>query len=195
MSKTRRWITLFLALIALILTGWNLADNVGSNRSDSPYVLQDNEPTYISDQVQTVVYNPQGGLNYKLIATQVEHFSSDELSWFTQPAMITYDEQKIPTWSIRADKAKLTKNRMLYLYGHVELHALTQDSQLRRMQTDNAQINLITQDVTSSDRVTLTGINFSATGMKMRGNLRNKTAELIEKVQTSYDIQNAQKQP
>ncbi|MDU3078002.1 MAG: LPS export ABC transporter periplasmic protein LptC, partial [Mixta calida] len=32
------------------------------------------------------------------------------------------------------------------------------------------------------------------TGMKMRGNLRTKTAELIEKVKTNYEI-NAQQQP
>jgi len=30
--------------------------------------------------------------------------------------------------------------------------------------------------------------------MKMRGNLRTKNAELIEKVKTSYEIQNEQKQ-
>jgi lipopolysaccharide export system protein LptC len=38
---------------------------------------------------------------------------------------------------------------MLYLYGHVEVNALTADSQLRKITTDNAQINLVTQDVTS----------------------------------------------
>ncbi|XNM76727.1 LPS export ABC transporter periplasmic protein LptC [Escherichia coli] len=35
-----------------------------------------------------------------------------------------------PTWSVKADKAKLTNDRMLYLYGHVEVNALVPDSQL-----------------------------------------------------------------
>ncbi|WP_075182976.1 LPS export ABC transporter periplasmic protein LptC [Pantoea sp. 1.19] len=192
MSKSRRWITLLLGLVALVLIGWNLTGDGDDSRPRGP---QTGEPTYISDQAQTAVYNPEGALSYKLVAEKVEYFSDEELSWFTLPVMTTYDENKVPTWSVRADKAKLTQDRMLYLYGHVEVNALTQDAQLRRMQTDNAQVNLITQDVTSNDRVILTGTSFNATGMKMRGNLRNKTAELIEKVQTSYEIQNEQKQP
>ena len=90
---------------------------------------------------------------------------------------------------------KLTKDRMLYLYGNVEVDALSADSQLRKITTDNAQINLVTQDVTSDDMVTLYGTTFNSSGLKMRGNLRSKTAELIEKVRTSYEIQNKQTQP
>ena len=102
---------------------------------------------------------------------------------------------KVPTWSIKADKAKLTNDRMLYLYGHVEINALTEDAQLRKITTDNAQVNLITQDVSSDDLVTLYGTTFNSSGLKMRGNLRSKNAELIEKVRTSYEIQNKQTQP
>ena len=115
------------------------------------------------------------------------------MTWFDNPVMTTYDENKVPTWSVRGDKAKLTNDRMLYLYGHVEVNSLTKDTQLERIKTDNAQINLTTQDVTSDDQVTLYGRSFNSTGMKMRGNLRKKTAELIEKVKTSYEIQNEQK--
>ena len=84
---------------------------------------------------------------------------------------------------------------MLYLYGHVEVNALTADSQLRKIKTDNAQINLVTQDVTSHDLVTLIWHDFNSSGLRMRGNLRSKNAELIEKVRTSYEIQNKQTQP
>ena len=191
MSKSRRWITLILALIALVLIGWNL-----TNQDDtSAPVANDQAPTYTSADSNTVVYNPQGALTYKLVSDKVTYFSVDELSWFDNPVMTTYDENKVPTWSVRADKAKLTKDRMLYLYGHVELTTLTQDSQLQRIKTDNAQVNLVSQDVTSDDQVTLYGRSFNSTGMKMRGNLRTKNAELIEKVKTSYEIQNEQKQP
>ncbi|BBU80553.1 hypothetical protein EIMP300_19530 [Escherichia coli] len=43
--------------------------------------------------------------------------------------------------------------------------------------------------------VTLYGTTFNSSGLKMRGNLRSKNAELIEKVRTSYEIQNKQTQP
>ncbi|MEN5018264.1 LPS export ABC transporter periplasmic protein LptC [Erwinia sp. Eh17-17] len=190
MSKTRRWITLILALIAIVLIGWNLT---ASDDDDAAKKTDNNEPTYMSDNSHTVVYNPEGALSYKLVSDKVTYFSADAVSWFDNPVMITYDENKVPTWSVRSDKAKLTNDRMLYLYGHVEVNSLTKDSQLERIKTDNAQINLTTQDVTSDDQVTLYGRSFNSTGMKMRGNLRKKTAELIEKVKTSYEIQNEQK--
>ncbi|GHD96327.1 MULTISPECIES: LPS export ABC transporter periplasmic protein LptC [Pseudocitrobacter] len=191
MSKTRRWVIILLSLAALILIGINLA----SNDDDGQAVVNANDPTYKSEHTDTVVYSPEGALNYRLIAEHVEYFSDDAISWFTQPRLTTFDTDKVPTWSIKADKAKLTNDRMLYLYGHVEVNALTPDAQLRKITTDNAQINLVTQDVTSDDLVTLYGTTFNSSGLKMRGNLRSKNAELIEKVRTSYEIQNKQTQP
>ncbi|AGB76558.1 LPS export ABC transporter periplasmic protein LptC [Pseudocitrobacter corydidari] len=191
MSKTRRWVIILLSLAALILIGINLA----SNDDDGQAVVNANDPTYKSEHTDTVVYSPEGALNYRLIAEHVEYFSDEAVSWFTQPRLTTFDTEKVPTWSIKADKAKLTNDRMLYLYGHVEVNALTPDAQLRKITTDNAQINLVTQDVTSDDLVTLYGTTFNSSGLKMRGNLRSKNAELIEKVRTSYEIQNKQTQP
>lgn len=191
MSKTRRWVIILLSLVALILIGLNLADR----DTAVPPTVNNNEPTYKSEHSTTVVYDPQGALNYRLVAQHVEYFSETAISWFTNPVMTQYDENKVATWSLRADRAKLTNDRMLYLYGNVVLTALTPDSQLRKITTDNAQVNLITQDVASDDLVTLYGTSFNSSGLKMRGNLRSKNAELIEKVRTSYEIQNKQTQP
>ena len=191
MSKTRRWVIILLSLVALILIGLNLAGTDDTIQQE----IGPDDPTYTSEHTDTVVYSPEGALNYRLIAEHVAYFSAQEVSWFTRPVMTTFDTNKVPTWSIKADKAKLTKDRMLYLYGNVEVDALSADSQLRKITTDNAQINLVTQDVTSDDMVTLYGTTFNSSGLKMRGNLRSKTAELIEKVRTSYEIQNKQTQP
>lgn len=191
MSKTRRWVIILLSLIALVLIGLNLA---GRDSAMAPTV-NNNEPTYKSEHSTSFVYNPEGALNYRLVAQQAEYFSDTAISWFTNPVMTQYDENAVATWSLRADRAKLTNDRMLYLYGNVVLTALTPDSQLRKITTENAQVNLITQDVASDDLVTLYGNSFNSSGMKMRGNLRSKNAELIEKVRTSYEIQNKQTKP
>ena len=191
MSKTRRWVIILLSLVALVLIGLNLADKEDSG----PVTTNAGDPTYKSEHTDTVVYSPEGALSYRLIAEHVEYFSDQSLSWFTRPVLTTFDAAKVPTWSIKADKAKLTNDRMLYLYGHVEINALTEDAQLRKITTDNAQVNLITQDVSSDDLVTLYGTTFNSSGLRMRGNLRSKNAELIEKVRTSYEIQNKQTQP
>ncbi|KFK95320.1 MULTISPECIES: LPS export ABC transporter periplasmic protein LptC [unclassified Serratia (in: enterobacteria)] len=192
MSKTKLWVTLMLAVIALALIGWNLADFSGD---DNPVPLNQQDPTYQSQHTVTVVYSPTGKLNYKLVAEEVQYFTAEELSWFTKPVMTLFDQNAVAIWSVRADRAKLTKDRMLYLYGHVEVNSLTTTSQLEKIKTDNAWVNLVTQDISSDDEVTLFGTNFTSNGMKMRGNLRDKTAELIDKVKTNYEIQNQKTTP
>ncbi|WJY14715.1 LPS export ABC transporter periplasmic protein LptC [Pectobacteriaceae bacterium CE90] len=185
MSKTKGWLTILLALIALILIGLNLTTN---KTTSNPVVTTSDAPDYTTKETVTVVYDPAGKLNYKLVASEAEFFNTDQVSWFTQPVATLFNEQGVATWSVRSDRAKLTKDKMLYLYGHVEVNSLTAESQLKRIKTDNAQINLITQDVSSDDEVTLYGTSFTSNGLRMRGNLRDKTAELIEKVKTFYEI-------
>lgn len=192
MSNSKFWITLVLLVIAVTLIGWNMAD---FNDNGSSVAINNQDPTYQSQHTVTIVYSPTGKLNYQLVAEQVKYYTADELSWFTRPVMTLFDENAVATWSVRADRAKLTKERMLYLYGHVEVNSLTSTSQLEKIKTDNAQINLITLDVSSDNEVTLIGTNFTSNGMKMRGNLRDKTAELIDKVKTNYEIQNQKPTP
>ncbi|AFJ45506.1 LPS export ABC transporter periplasmic protein LptC [Shimwellia blattae] len=191
MSNTRRWVIILLTLLVLVLIGVNLADR----DETGPVTTNTDEPTYKSGYSSTLVYSPEGALTYRLVSRTTGYYTAESVSWFTDPVVTSYDAQQVATWSIKADRAKLTNDRMLYLYGHVEVNALTPDSQLRKITTDNAQINLITQDVTSDDLVTLYGTTFNSSGLKMRGNLRSKTAQLIEKVRTSYEIQDKQTQP
>jgi len=189
MNKTKLWITLFLGLLVLVLIGWTISDTPDA-APDAAVNTQD--PTYQSQHTVTVVYDPTGKLNYKLVSEEVKYYTTDLLTWFTNPVVTMYDPQtSVATWTIRSDRAKLTNDKMLYLYGHVQVDSLTPTtSQLQRIKTDNAQVNLVTQDVASDDEVYIYGTGFTSNGMKMRGNLRNKTAQLIEKVNTNYEIQN-----
>ncbi|PHM71383.1 LPS export ABC transporter periplasmic protein LptC [Xenorhabdus kozodoii] len=197
MSKIQSWLTAVLALIALALIGWNLS---GINDDASSAIVEDGYPNYQTQEAITFVYDPEGKLTYKLVADDVKNFTETKLTWFTRPVLTTFDPNGTPgtpiaTWTVRANKAKLTKDKMLYLYGDVQVDSLNDASQLQRITTDNAIVNLTTQDVTSDDRVTLIGVGLKSVGMKMRGNLRNKTAELIEKVTTQYEIPHEQPNP
>jgi lipopolysaccharide export system protein LptC len=186
MSKTRKWITIALAIVVLILIGWNITT---PTTTSSDKTANDQGPTYTSETSKTVVYNPQGSLAYRLVSDQVQYYDGQQLTWFTKPVLTTYDDSKHATWVLSADKAKLTQDKKLFLYGHVVIQSQVTDSRLQRLTTDAAQVNLVTQDVTSDDLVNLHGIGFESNGMKLRGNLRAKTAELLEKVNTSYEIQ------
>ncbi|MCR3755635.1 MAG: lipopolysaccharide transport system protein LptC [Sodalis sp. Psp] len=194
MSKTSSWITVtvLLGLLVLVLIGWSLVD---TNNTPVQSLVNIGEPTYQSECTTTVVHNAAGWVNYKFVANHVDHFAEDQITWFTLPVITMFDRNKVPTWMIRTDQAKLTQNKILYLYGQVQVDSLTDASKIKCITTDNAVVNLVTQDVFSDDEVTLYGSGFNSSGMKMRGNLCNKTAELIEKVKTSYEIQNLQYTP
>ncbi|CUX97020.1 LPS export ABC transporter periplasmic protein LptC [Candidatus Hoaglandella endobia] len=191
MSKTTRWITVLLGFVLLrlitMLIRWNVADT--DNYSAQPTVNL-GEPTYQSEFTTTVVYNSSGGIHYKLVADHVNHFAKQQLTWFIRPVATTFDENNMPTWQVKADKAKIIEDKILYLSGHVQVDSLTDASQLKYIKTDQAVVNLITQDVFSNEKVTLYGTSCNSTGMKLRSNLRSKTAELIEQVETFYEIQN-----
>ncbi|MGK2946247.1 MAG: LPS export ABC transporter periplasmic protein LptC [Candidatus Malihini olakiniferum] len=187
MKKTKPWLAILLALIVLALIGWNTTNQDHTLQAET----HDNAvSTYTSDETTTRVYNLKGDLNYRLVAQKVEYFNVEQLTWLTAPVATLFNEQGIATWSLKADNAKLAKDKILFLYGHVKVKSLTNNSQqLRQIKTDNAQVNLVTQDIASDDEVTLYGVSFLSKGIKMRGNLRNQTIELIKKVKTFYEIQ------
>lgn len=155
-----------------------------------PQRVNDQAVTHQSTQIVTIVYDSVGRLSYKLMASDVKYYAIAQWSWFTQPVMIFFDENIQACWLVRADHARLTKNRILYLLGHVTVDKLNSTLRLEKITTDNACIDLLTMDVSSEAEVTFYGINFISNGMKMHGNLRSKTTELTDKVKTTYDMHN-----
>jgi lipopolysaccharide export system protein LptC len=185
MSKSRRVLILLLSLTTLVLIGWNLAE------PDAPIreARESSSPTYQSKETETTIYDPTGSLQYKLVADDVKHYADDTTTWFSQPVTTLFNKDATPTWLIRADSAKLTSEKILYLQGRVKLESLLSETQLKTIETESASIDLTSQDIASDGMVYITGVGFISNGMKMRGNLRNKHAELIEKVKTTYEIQ------
>ncbi|MGP1958475.1 MAG: LPS export ABC transporter periplasmic protein LptC [Arsenophonus sp. NC-CH8-MAG3] len=189
MSKLKFWLNIILILIVLVLIGWNLAD---FNQAKAPIILDCSQPNYQTRYAITHVYDPIGKLTYKLITDETHHFSSNKISWLINPVLTTYNTNNVPTWAVRANKAKLTNDNMLYLYGNVQINSLNPTSYLQEIFTENAIVNLTTQDVSSDDKVTVIGIGLRSVGMKMRSNMIMHTAELIEDVKTYYEIPNKQ---
>ncbi|MGP1947669.1 MAG: LPS export ABC transporter periplasmic protein LptC [Arsenophonus sp. NC-PG7-MAG3] len=187
MIKLKFWLNIILILIALVLVGRKLAD---FNQAKTPVILNNSQPNYQTRNAITHVYDPIGKLTYKLITDETHHFSTNKISWFINPVLTTYNINSIPTWAIRANKAKLTNNNILYLYGNVQINSLNPSSDLQQILTENAIVNLTTQDVSSDDKVMVIGIGLCSVSMKMRGNMITHTAELIENVKTYYEISN-----
>lgn len=187
-----RW-TVVLSVIALSLLAWFYT----LNRSDedlSGLIKKDEQPEYVGVNMQTLVYSPTGQKQYHATAKQVEYFQDNGQTHFTLPELLLFEitSEKIQqkqSWKLRADKAVLTKENILYLSGNVVAQSLFAESKLQRVATEQATVNLKTQDITSDQAVKINGLNFTSTGLKLVGNLQQQTATLKEQVKTYYEIQ------
>ncbi|MGP1939419.1 MAG: LPS export ABC transporter periplasmic protein LptC [Arsenophonus sp. ET-DL9-MAG3] len=194
MKKVKFYINIILILIVLVLIGINLA-NFNQSKTLAIIDVNDNQPNFKIGKAITHIYTPTGKLIYKLIMDEMHRFSKNKTSLFINPILMTYETEDVPTWVIRANKAKLMNDNMLYLYGNVQVNSLNSSSNLRQILTENAIINLITKDVSSNSKVTIIGIGLRSVGMKMYGNMKTYTAELIKDVKTYYEVKNNQAPP
>jgi lipopolysaccharide export system protein LptC len=184
MSKTQKSFTILLSIVALVLIGLTQTDNNRNEQMAIEYNTE--EPTYQSQHMVTLAYEPTGMLGYRLVAEEVKHYAELKDTWFTKPLVTVFNKNTDPGWTIKADQAKLTNSRQLYLYGHIEVNNLEENPQIKQIITDSAHIDLVTQNISSDSEVTLLGPFFSSNGLKMTGNLKEKTANLIDNVTTKY---------
>ena len=196
-----RW-NVILGLIALGSLGWFYSLN--SDKPDlSNLVKKPDSPDYIGNKMETTVFSPEGKKQYLSTADKVKHYTVDGHTEFEMPLVYLFDVStsnnteksnnsakllESQSWKLSAKKAKLTKDEMLYLEGDVVAESLEPTSRLQRIETQVAEVNLKTQDISSDTIVKINGQNFNSTGLKMIGNLRQQIATLKEQVKTYYEI-------
>ena len=196
-----RW-NVILGLIALGSLGWFYSLN--SDKPDlSNLVKKPDSPDYIGNKMETTVFSPEGKKQYLSTADKVKHYTADGHTEFEMPLVYLFDVStsnnaeksnnpakllESQSWKLSAKKAKLTKDEILYLEGDVIAESLEPTSRLQRIETQVAEVNLKTQDISSDTTVKINGQNFNSTGLKMVGNLRQQIATLKEQVKTYYEI-------
>ncbi|VFP88653.1 LPS export ABC transporter periplasmic protein LptC [Candidatus Erwinia haradaeae] len=189
MSKIKNWVITLITLIVILLI---LGALITHHNIEDIFNVSDpaNEPMHISTNLHVLLYNSQGFISYHIMAEKAQYYSDHKISYFIYPIIEIYDDKKLATWKIRANQAKLTHDNMLYLYGNILVNSLSSMTEIKQIKTNKAIVNLTTQDITSKDSVILYGRNFQSACTKIHSNLRNKTAELIGQVKTSYEIKN-----
>ncbi|MBN6070927.1 LPS export ABC transporter periplasmic protein LptC [Aggregatibacter actinomycetemcomitans] len=184
-------LNIILAVIALGLLAWFYSLNQ-EDGSLKDLIKTVDSPEYVGQKMSTTVYSPTGKKQYLATSAKVEHYTSDGHTDFQQPVVLLLDIEIQNTdkesWKLSADKARLTKDNMLYLDGNVIAQSLSAQSRLQRIETQSAVVNLTTQDISSDQMVKLNGQNFNSTGLKLTGNLQQQVATLKEQVKTYYEI-------
>ena len=186
-----RW-TVFLSVITLVLLAWYYSLNQDDQQL-ATLIKKEESPEYIGHKMSTVVYSPTGKKQYLAVSDKVEYYDYDGHTNFEQPLVYLFEienqkTQQKESWKLSADRAILTKDNMLYLKGNVIAETLLPQSKLQRIETEDAKVNLNTQDISSDNTVKINGQNFTSTGLKLTGNLQQQIANLKEQVKTYYEI-------
>ncbi|WHL25039.1 MAG: LPS export ABC transporter periplasmic protein LptC [Candidatus Blochmannia vicinus] len=150
-----------------------------------------NEETYThqGNDVVINIYHTTGQLKFKLTAHCIQHFSDQKITWFIRPDVIAFNEKNTPIWKITANQARLNHEKTLHLYGYVYMNSLVDNAYFQSIETNQAIINLITQDIIADKKVIIHGHYFHSVGMKMHANLHTQAIKLIDGTQAYYDIQ------
>jgi len=203
-----RW-NLLLGGIALVLLAWFYSLNQDDEKL-TDLIKAPESPEYIGQKMETTVFSPTGEKQYVALSDNVEHFTLDGRTEFQNPIVYVLDvkmsknsdkddtsstenaqsavKNQAESWKLTAHKATLTKDNMLSLEGDVVAQSLLAMSKLQRIETEAAVVNLKTQDITSDKMVKINGQNFTSTGLKLDGNLKQQVATLKEQVKTHYEI-------
>ena len=186
-----RW-TVFLSAITLVLLAWYYSLNQDDQQL-ATLIKKEESPEYIGHKMSTVVYSPTGQKQYLAVSDKVEYYDYDGHTNFERPLVYLFEienqkTQQKESWKLSADRAILTKDNMLYLKGNVIAETLLPQSKLQRIETEDAKVNLNTQDISSDSTVKINGQNFTSTGLKLTGNLQQQIANLKEQVKTYYEI-------
>lgn len=177
---------IYLLLIIIVISLYVYKSNDTEN-SVLPSIDLTTQPIYQSDEMTTMLYDPVGNLSYKMSATKVKYFANSEETLFEYPDITSYNRENTATWHIKANNAKLISNKILYLNNNVLLINQLPNAQLQKIITNNVKIDLKTQIVTSEDPVTIEGPAFISKGDRLYGNLRTKTANILENVKSYYN--------
>ncbi|XKM13896.1 LPS export ABC transporter periplasmic protein LptC [Orbaceae bacterium ac157xtp] len=178
---------LYIILIILVTAIYYYYQGQEAHPEAEPQTDLTTQPIYQSDKMQTLIYNLSGKLSYKITSQHAEYLENTKEAQFTAPFITLYNQNNNASWNITSNFATLTNDKKLILKGDVKLDNLLPDNQIQSILTNNANVDLITQIVTSNEKVTIQGTSFSSTGYRLYGNLREKKADILENVKTYYN--------
>ena len=170
-----RW-TVFLSAITLVLLAWYYSLNQDDQQL-ATLIKKEESPEYIGHKMSTVVYSPTGKKQYLAVSDKVEYYNYDGHTNFERPLVYLFEienqkTQQKESWKLSADRAILTKDNMLYLKGNVIAETLLPQSKLQRIETEDAKVNLNTQDISSDNTVKING-QLTATNRKFKRTGKN----------------------
>lgn len=178
-------LTLILLIIVVLLGSWYYSLQEKDNNGLDQLIKKEGEPEYVGNKMSTSVYDLNGKPQYFAQADEIKRYESTERTAFLKPFIELFaKDSTLKQWKVSADRAEITKEKILNLTGNVKLEALDPTSRLQQITTDKLTINLNTQDIFTESVVKSIGSGFTTTGVGLKGNLKQQIATLQKNVKS-----------
>lgn len=179
-------LNILLILLTLGLSAWTYYLYHDQTQDDlSGLVKRADTAEYVGQGTNAMVYDLNGSPQYSASAVEIKRFEKEDRTVFSSPTVEIFNvENGLKQWTLQADKAEITREKLLHLVGNVVLQSLDQTTQLQRIETDSLEVDLNTQDIFSESQVKSQGLGFITTGTGLKGNLKQQIATLSKDVKT-----------
>lgn len=175
-------------LLILIVLGIYLYFREGNNNKNIESIDLTHYPIYQSKEATMYIYGFDGKLKETIFAKDVEYFEQNSYTLFQEPVVHLYNEALIPEWRLTSNDAKLINNNDLDLNGKVVIDNLLKESDIKKIITYNAKVNLNSLIATSQERVTAYGTNLETTGIGVKSYLKTRKTDILNDVKTRYGV-------
>ena len=178
-------LNIILIVIAVVLGGWYYSQQSNDKLGLTDLVKREGAPEYVGEKMETTVYDLQGKPQYFAQAQEIKRYETTERTEFFNPLLNLFNaETALKAWKVTADKAEVTKEKILNLTGNVKIESLEPTSRLQKIEADSLSIDLATHDVSTDSVVKSQGLGFTTTGTGLVGNLKKQVATLTKDVKT-----------
>lgn len=184
MMRQLLWFLLVLAAATLAYTYIDLAEQPAQPSGDTELV-----PDFVAYQLTRRNYDQQGHLNGEVAAAQMAHFEQLGQMQFEQPAYTLY-ENKLPRWQISSVQGVFYQDNKVILEQQVRVNNLFPDEMFRQVQTEQLEMSVDSQLLTTNRPVVIIGQNFQINGSGLQADLIKQKMQLFKHQGTVYQHEN-----
>lgn len=174
MSVTKRSIILATILTILSVLLYEYSDRLNKPAEKDISSI----PTLIGTNAHVISYKTDGKVDNKVNAEHVDYYANEKRMDLMKAHLDHYDydnDSKVQIWCLESNKAKIFTDKIAYFRGNVRIFPGFEESDLKLIETEKADYDFQSQQVTSDSTVTAHGINWIDTGYDFTADLNKKT--------------------
>lgn len=184
---------LWLIVVVLFIAGFAVRTSVTKPAASSSAPDTDVEITYdgYSKEISSVLYNPDGTIDYTLTATDQTHFL-DNSTFLANPFVRLYQDAG-PRWNIVARSGRILGAaesddiERLDLSDAVELYQIDETGNRMMLVTEFVSIYPRTKTMNTDQEVTMTTNTLTQTALGMRADLTQDRLTFLSQVRGRYE--------